>query len=53
MQDSKRNLGIRGFCEWNGDRIMGYELNHNSNEFIIIHWGKGEELGGFMKEGIC
>lgn len=53
MKDPERYLGILGFCEWNGDGMARYELNHHSNGFVRIHWIKREKLSGFMKECLC
>lgn len=42
---------FRDFCERNGDGMVGYELNHDYDGFIVIHRVKRKQLGCVPEKG--
>lgn len=52
MKEKKWNWGIGGFSEWNGNGMIGYELDHNFDGLIIVNGMKRKELGSIMKKGL-
>lgn len=36
MQKPKREIRVRNFGKWDGNGMNGYELDHNSDRFIVV-----------------